>query len=488
MSQEVKIVARTFELDTVAQISNLDTEQLAYSTGDELTLLAGKAAGVCYMPDDYFENGIQNEEKALARAEQTSKSGHHSVYDHGHITMVIKTNKMMAMILNSLGVYATSEKSARYTKMQPETELELQLYEKWKAKIQELILNKYPDTDDIVLRKAWLKKYPDGSGYIVKNGRLLEVEPILSAKDDKEAGKWFREKKESMKDTLPSMKLAMENARYMISVFTPTTMMYTISLRQAFLTMEYLYKLSVNLDNASDYFSEKIKPYVIEIWKAFEDVLGEARLFDNKNQHIRFLEAQHVGELYKDNEGINRFKRFDDLDKRLTEKKENLGDSYTTVYKGSLAMLAQAQRHRTLRYSMYLTNAGEFGWYVPEIVSDAGLSDEWIEDISSVAYCIPQGTMVRITEQGLFEDFVLKCKERMCGRAQLEIMNSTTERVKKFINAIDNLSDCNVQLLKNITTDKKEMELEPCARCLFRDFKCSEGCQWGPKNALNRLI
>ena len=125
------------------------------------------------------------------------------------------------------------------------------------------------------------------------------------------------------------------------------------------------------------------------------------------------------------------------------------------------------------------------------IVKDAGLSTEWLEDIKSVAYCVPQGTMVRITEQGLFEDFALKCKERLCGRAQLEIMKSTVESVKKFINYNDSLSKSNQIMLEQMTLDKDERNingLTPCARCMFKDFKCSEGCQWGPKNALNRLI
>ena len=39
--------------------------------------------------------------------------------------------KIIAMLLNSLGMYATSEKSARYTIMKPETELEETLYNKW---------------------------------------------------------------------------------------------------------------------------------------------------------------------------------------------------------------------------------------------------------------------------------------------------------------------------------------------------------------------
>ena len=44
MYQEVKVVARTFEVGG------------NYGLNKDLTLLAGKAAGVCYMPDDYLND------------------------------------------------------------------------------------------------------------------------------------------------------------------------------------------------------------------------------------------------------------------------------------------------------------------------------------------------------------------------------------------------------------------------------------------------
>ena len=322
MKQEVKVVARTYEVTDGETPEKLNTD---------LTLLSGKAAGVCYMPDDYFEDGVQNVEKALTRAAGNSKSGHHSVYDHGHITFVIKTNKMMCMILNSLGVYATSEKSARYTKMQPETELELQLYEKWRSKIQTLILSKYPDTDDDILSKRLCKKMGIEDSKAVINGSCSHI------KDDEYLEAELNELKKS--ETLPSFKLAQENARYMISVFTPTTIEYTISFRQAFLTIDYMYKLAANLDNASDTFSKKLLPYINEFVREFEKVIGEIKLHDNKNQNFRFLEAQHIGELIKDNKPGMTFVPFTDLEQRLQPKKENISDSYTLVYKGSLAML-----------------------------------------------------------------------------------------------------------------------------------------------------
>lgn len=485
MAQEVKLVARTFEIDTVSNVSGFDSQDITDATSDEMKVLSGKAAGVCYMPDDYFENGVQDEEKARKRAEMTSKSGHHSVFDHGHLTFVIKTNKMMAMILNSLGVYTTSEKSARYTKMQPETELELQLYNKWKAKIQELILAKYPDTDDAELRKRFIKWFKEHAGERQAPPRL-ENGTFTYCMDD---ACWDKLEELKKSDTLPSMKLAMENARYMISVFTPTTMMYTVSYRQMCLTINYLHNLAVNLEHSNEDFDKKLLPYVKELEREFRDIAGNEAINDNKNQHIRFLEGQHLGDVVRDKEEKDKFIPFKDATTRFIEKSTVIGDSYTVVYNGSLAMLAQAQRHRTLRYTMYLNKKALNKYYVPPIVEDAGLDEDWLKDIESVAYCIPQGTMVRITEQGLFEDFALKCKERMCGRAQLEIMKSTAWLVNLFSANSDKLCYANRELLNNITIEVDDSKMkEACARCQFKDFKCTEGCQWGAKNALSRLI
>ena len=170
------------------------------------------------------------------------------------------------MILNNQSVYATSEKSARYTKMQPETDLELQLYEKWKDKIQKLILNKYPDTDDSMLNTKLCKELgidkckiihnnvielsQDNFKYLEGTDRLLEVNNILDKlKGDK---------------TLPSAKLAQENARYMISVFTPTTMLYTVSFRQLQKIVDYLNKLVDSCGNNDDTFSGKLIDSVSE--------------------------------------------------------------------------------------------------------------------------------------------------------------------------------------------------------------------------------
>lgn len=476
MEHEVKLVARTIEVNE----NEVDIDQINY----ELTVLSGKAAGVCYMPDNYMEDGIQNVDKALKRAENTSRNGHHSVFDHGHVTLCIKTSKMMCMILNSLGVYATSEKSARYTIMKPETELELNLYNKWKGIIKKLILDKYSNIDDEILNTRLCKELGIQGFKLVHNGKILvdfDTLKVLNSNDKiLEIDSILKKLKES--DTLPSSKLAQENARYMISVFTPTTMLYTISFRQLFLTADYLDKLVINCKKLKvTNFNNKLIEHAEALSKQLKEVAGQVRIEDTKGQYIRFLEYQHMvdfrGSAKSSDFHVERIEGY-------TYKVENIADSYTLHYKGSLAMLAQAQRHRTIRYSMSLREAGDFGFYVPPIVYDAELDTEWLSDIESISYCVPQGTLVTITEQGLFEDFALKCKERMCGRAQLEIMKSTEDSIKKFLSNKNNLCNYNRMLLNRIT----DLKDKPCARCLYHDFKCTDKCNWGANGALTRLI
>ena len=98
---------------------------------EEAILFSGKSAGICYMPDTIETLFNESDEKSMKRAKNTLKSGHHSVFDH--VTYNLSLNnipKILAIILNNEGIYTTSEKSARYTKMQASPK-EKELYEKW---------------------------------------------------------------------------------------------------------------------------------------------------------------------------------------------------------------------------------------------------------------------------------------------------------------------------------------------------------------------
>lgn len=366
---------------------------------DEAIKFGGKSAGICYMPDDINALFSEPEEKTLKRANRTLNSGHHSVFDHTTYNLALEgIPKILAMILNNEGMYTTSEKSARYTKMTPSKREEV-LYEKWIE----------------VYKKEISKQYP-------------EI-------DEKKVGK-----------------LAQENARYLISVFTPaTTMEYTVSFRQ----LNYIAGWFKNyIENEPDTdFNVQLKPYL-------------QQFIDNVSEYI-------IPELNSDVK-MRKISIFDDRKNR----KEEFGENYCTTYEGTFAELAQAQRHRTLQYKMRLLDNVKF--YIPKIIEENNeLKQEWLKDINSLADLYPQGMLININERGTVENFVLKCKERVCGCAQLEIMNQTYEILQKFI---ENTKNSNEDVYNYLLPYSKG------ARCTYPGFKCTSPCMWGAKNSLTRNI
>lgn len=365
---------------------------------EEAIKFSGKAAGICYMPDTIQELFNEDEEKTLKRATNTLKMGHHSVFDHVSYNLALSNiPKILAMILNNEGIYTTSEKSARYTKMEPSKE-EKELYEKWINIFKEQISKKYEN---------------------IKEKQVL--------------------------------KLAQENARYLISVFTPATIMeYTVSLRQ----LNYIAQFFKNyIENEPDTeFNNMLKPYLIEFNSKIEDLIVPELNADIKEREISLFARRNY--------------------------KEEFGECYCTNYYGTFAELAQAQRHRTLRYKMKIEDNAKF--YVPKIIEDnEELKTLWLKDIESLKHLYPQGMLVKITERGTVDDFILKTKERLCGCAQLEIMLQTKEILDKYIK---NVQDSNLEVYNYLK------QYERGVRCMFKGWKCESPCIWGPKNALTRKI
>lgn len=369
---------------------------------DEALKFCGRAAGVCYMPNDFDAILAEPEEKTLARAKNTLASGHHSVYDHVTYNLLIEDiPKILAMILNNEGWYTTSEKSARYTQMKGNDD-EMKLYRKWQIKLYDLIEEKYGE--------EFLKFY----GSEKKTIKAIE-------------------------------KLAMENARYMLSVFTYTTMVYTVSLRQINYILGYFQKFSDEMPKMNIFY-DTIRLAMLE----FKSALPKELIIPELNAHAK-------------GKGFSMFRK-------NTECEEYFGEVYNISYLGSWAEFAQAQRHRTLSYQMSLYE--DFVPVIPPIIPE-DMVDEWVEDMRSVAYLYPQGMAIRIYESGRYDKFLLKCYERMCGCAQLEIAKQTAQTLRRYHNA-------RPDLIPN--------EYMNGARCTFPCFKCTNRCVWGAKNALDRLV
>ena len=413
--QKATIINRTIEVK-----DKIDPEKLR----QDMSLIAGKAAGICYAPDNYLDEGIQNEEAALKRSKGTAKSGHYSTYEHGYVSFLIETNKMMAMILNSLGFYATSEKSARYTKMVPQSDIELEMYEKWTTKIENLIREHEPDRPETEVHK-----------------------------------------------------LAIENARYMISVFTPTIMEYTIPYNRAVLLCQWLWSgdlINERLDQTVSSFTKRVIEESIELADSIAQQIGITR------DDVLLEDHKDVG-LSRTFVYVNEWDDF--------ERTAFIGDNYIVQYEGSLAQLAQAQRHRTIDYTMLLlldNNDHPEHFYVPNIVNLCNLTEEWLSDIKKVveAGTIPQGTMVLIIERGRIEDFILKAKERLCSRAQFEICMQTMFTLEKLYYNEEYISSYNKKLISKFVNEENGV-VRP--RCKCDGYTCKEPCRYGVRG-LERII
>ena len=371
--------------------------ELITKTDAEPMRLAGNLAGICYMPHDFQTLKNEDPEKTFKRADSTMKSGHHSVFEHYYLTFYLENiPKLFAMLLNNEKVYTTSEKSARYTKMEL-TGIEKHLYDKWTEKLSKIIAEKY--------------------------GNLS----------------YFDERR--------IKKLAMENARYFTSVMTPTSMAYTVSIRQ----LNYICGWLKQFETSNNPIYKMLAPYASEF--------------------VESMRARHCLDTGLMDDGKNR--EFSLIGKRVRE--EQFGECYSVNYMGSFAMLAQAQRHRTLHYEMMLDENPEY--FIPLILMDNGyLVEEWLRDMEQVEHLLPQGQLVMINERGDYENLILKAKERLCTAAQLEVMRNTQYTIERMIKNTDN--DYVRRDLEKINTG---------ARCTS-GFKCTTPCAFKEGINLSRLI
>ena len=379
---------------------------------EEAIKLCGKIAGVCYDEEGFFHLMNEPESVTQKRVVRTLNQGHHSVYDHIMINFNIqKLPKILAMVINNEHEYTTSEKSARYTPIVSSkvdcsviSENEEELYNKW----------------NIILREKIKEKY----GYIYNDTKIK--------------------------------KLAQENARYFVTVFVPTEMIYSTTFRQINYIASWMAKYMCDVANSKDYF-EKELAFSMSEFIAELDRLNVLEPNLMKNEKYRSLSL---------------------FGKNLDKVEEHFGNGYSTVYKASFAGLAQAQRHRTLDYQMEFLSDKEY-FIPPIIMDDETLVSEWLSDMKRVENVYPQGELVKISEMGKYDDFILKCKERLCSEAQLEIMMQTRDNLLKYKAGLEKSGH---PLAADIVKYSRG------ARCTFPDFDCSKDCEFKEGKTLTRKI
>ena len=377
---------------------------------DEAIKLTGKIAGVCYDKEGFDHLMHEDEKKTIKRANMTLNNGHHSVFGHVNLSLNLQgVPKILAMTLNNEHEYTTSEKSGRYTPViRTEgsiiTEKEEELYNKWVEIFKIKIKNEY--------------------------GNVFNDFKIQT--------------------------LAQENARSLVSVFMPTTLIYTTSLRQINYIASWMEKYIKENGESKDKFksdlSSSMEGFLSELDKL--NILIPGLMTNDKNRSFSLF-------------GSN-----------LDKKKDYFGDVYSTNYKMSFAGLAQAQRHRTLDYKIERTDEKEY--FVPPILeNDPVLVNEWLHDIESVKDVIPNGELVLVNENGNYENFILKCQERLCTAAQLEIMRQTRDTLLKYRDALKESESPLYDDIEKYTHG---------ARCTFPNYKCSKPCGFKEGITLTRKI
>lgn len=358
----------------------------------------GRDAGrVCYSKLN-FET-IREEKEKDKLIETLTGSGHHSPFDHPHITLYFKDiPKMFAMVLNNEKVYTTSEKSARYTMMKL-SDAEQVLYDKWV---------------DISLKKLKIL-YPN--------------------MDEKQM-----------------LKLAWDNARYLTSSFTPTSMLYTVSFRQiSYLIHWFNDYIKTAPDNE---FTSKLKNSM----KEFNSQLNELFVLDMTPD----IKCRKLSLFSKHNDFQDYF-----------------GDVYSTTYDVSFASFGHLHRHRSINYELFnLNNLYDLSnpkFFIPPMFED--VCEEWIADLESLKYNYPQAMLVSVHEWGHYLDFYSKAVERMCGHVLIETMETTGKLFEKYA--------------RNVTDEFLAKELfSNCvgkAKCLFPGVKCVSPCFWGPIKTMEKL-
>lgn len=389
----------------VIGITTQDKEIVNNTKKRNLEINGGHAANICYTQKSFDEILAEPIEKTIARAEGNKENRHHSVFGHDTINIYFESiPKIIAMLINNEKEYNTSEKSGRYTTMFGSDE-ENALYNKWVD----------------IYTKEIKKLYPN----------------------------------EAYLTDMMINKKAKENARYLLSIFMRTKMLYTTSFRQ----LNYLYDFADKAykEETTNPLKIAIKPYLMEFKIALRGTgFITDDIKDYRNRNFSLIEDDNTYD-------------------------EHFSRSYSVNYDSTIPALADLQRHRSLDYSFSLKDSKEF--YVPQIIRDNdALTNEWLRDISSNSE-YPQGMLVNVNETGKYEDFALKLYERLCTAAQLEVMQLTKETLGKYVKTLEQSDSINDRKIYNYL-----LEYTRGARCTFEGFECKQKCKFKEGINLTRKI
>ena len=361
----------------------------------------GVKAAICYKEVSrgvpFSQDKVREDEDfsiLATRGIDTIFNDHTTPSEHQVLSLeIVGIPKIMCMVLNNEKQYTADERSLRYTSVEETANIskkEVELYNKW------------------------LKIYYD----VIK---------------EKLGSFYHKFSKNAAQEEKTIIKMAQENARYMVGVFMPTTTTYTVPWIQINKVMAYMQKVIDNpLNNLEKLLVPYFKEFIDECIKLdvaitkdsiYRSIMDDEKTFNKVIKKYPEVKG-YLGDkslVYKNNKDVDLslFAYRNPFTAINSENEYDHNVSYNNFE--SFACLAQEQRHRTINCEMIIPDS--FMCFVPPIIKDnKELVSMWLKDMESVKEIYPQGELIKVNRCGTLKN-ILKyvAQERACDRAQLEI-------------------------------------------------------------------
>lgn len=397
---------------------------------------SGIKAAWCYKKGTATPEIIRemSEEDLIRIGINTWVDDHGTPDEHYQVSVEI-TNipKLLCMILNSEHQYTADERSLRYTKVLENpaiSPLEIELYNKWYQIFVNIFETQYGE---------WFYQ--------------------INQKDEKKAKADMRKK-------------AQENARYFISVFTPTSIAYTAPWYQWQKIAAFLQDL---ISNPNTPLKKAMVPYAQDMITQLIDLrvvveTKEAASLYPDLEKILEEKKDHRELLYRNNKETKFYLFADNNPFSGIDKPNSFESSINYNSRLSIAGFADVLRHRTSYLSMKEPTL--FSFITPPFIRGTIYEKGYMTDMQRVNGIYPQGQIIDFNvDSSIYRIVQFMGKERACERPQQEVENWF---VNEFVSDI-------VNALKDKPAYRKEYELlkkgylNRC-RCAYPDYHCPNPC------------
>lgn len=419
----------------------LDPQMMCLTEDNKLDLrkalqVVGVKAAVCYKDGDITPEMIRENESAeqlIKRGLNTIKNEHTSPSEQINVLLEITgIPKILCMVLNNEHEYAADERSLRYTPIINGTvsDLEIALYDKWVTLFTNILNKEYYD---------FFVKFNQGK--------------------DEESTK--------RKTVSAISKIAQENARYMTSVFIPTTLTYSVPLAQI---NKICLSMQRVIDKPLNEFEELLIPYFEDFIKQLKEL--NVIITNKKVKELGIIDVNDNDDYFYQNSKNIDLSLFAEHNQFSGIDLPNCYDSsFSYNMDISLACLAQFHRHRTMDFEMKTPSKEDKSFYTPLLLEGKDdLIEDWHYDMLSVMPFYPQGKIAHTNVNGSLKNLVhFVGKERACDKAFTETQDMFTNQM---------LPDIYMGLIAS-GNEQLAFALEPYVnrlRCMYPDYKCPAPC------------